>query len=161
MKRLLMLAALCLAAVFLVASPGQAATGTAKSSTSSKVTPKRDKKKSYRFKTTGKIAFPSTLCPPNAPSSGCIALRCPAGVTNAKYCSKPTVAQLCSGKVRIIFKQGLRTRSSKLVSVRSNCTYSSTITIKAKARKLKVSVKFAGNTVLKASKATTKTVRAG
>jgi hypothetical protein len=159
-NRLLKLSALSLTAVFLVTSIGLAATGTSKSTTSSKVTPTRDKKKPYKFKTTGKVSFPTTFCQPNRPASTCLALRCPAGATNAKYCTKPTLAQVCTGKIKLVFKQGTKTRATKTVNLRTTCKYTATVTIKRRAR-LKLTVSFAGNTVLKASKASRKSLRAG
>ena len=159
-KRLLVLAVLSVTAVFLVTSVAVGQSGTAASSTSSKVTPKRDKKRPYKFKTTGSVRFPREFCAPNAPARNCIPLRCPAGVRDARYCARPTAAQVCSGRIKVVFKKGRSTRSSKTVRLKANCKYSSTATIRKKAR-LKVSVRFSGNTILAPSKASTKSVRAG
>jgi len=158
-NRLLVMTVLSLTAALLVTAPAGAA-GIGKSSTSSKVSPKRDKKKSYRFKVTGTVKFPSALCAPNAIRSNCIPLRCAAGVRDAKYCSRPTIAQVCSGKVKITYKRGTKTVATKTANLKTSCKYTASTTIKKKA-KLKVSVRFAGNTILAASKASTKSARAG
>lgn len=159
MNRLLVLVVLSLLAVFLVTSVAVGA-GITKSSTSSKVSPKRDKKKPYKFKTKGSVNFPKKFCAPNAPAPDCIPLICPPGTSNPAYCTKPTAAKVCTGKVKITFKKGKKTLSSKSVSLKPNCKYSSKTTIK-KHGKLKVKARFGGNTILAPSSASTKKVRAG
>gem|GEM_PF-4917329 len=158
MKRLTVIAVLSLAGAVLMTSPAFAGTTTSK--TTSKVTPKRDKTKPYKFKTTGKVAFPGKFCNPGQTAANCIPLKCPAGVTNAKYCTRPTIAEVCTGTVKIVFKAGSQTRSSKTVNLKPNCTYSSSTTIKKKG-KMTVSVKFSGNAILAASSASKKKARAG
>lgn len=160
MKRLLVLAVVSLTALFLVTSVAVGQSATTTSSTSSKVSPKRDKKKPYKFKTTGSVKFPTTFCPPNAPGRNCIPLTCPPGVTDARYCTRPTPAQVCSGRIQVVFKKGKKTRSAKTVRLKSNCKYSSTTTIRRRGR-LRVSVLFRGNAILARSRASRKSARAG
>jgi len=159
LKRLLVLAVSSLMVVFLMTSLAAGQSGVAKSSTSSKVSPKRDKKKPYKFKVSGTVKFPLALCAPNAPSSGCLPITCPPGVTLARYCTLPTIARICSGKVKITFKSK-RASVSKTTSVSTSCKYKKSVTLKKKG-KYKVTAKFGGNTILKSSTASKKNARAG
>ena len=137
-------------------------TKVAPKSVTAKTTPKRDKKKPYKFTTKGKVV-PPPFCTGIRPPAGtlCVPPVCPPGATNPAYCARPPMASLCNGKVRIRFKKGRKTVSSKSATLKSNCTYSSRARIKRKGKKLKVSVRFGGNILLKAKSAKTRTVRAG
>ena len=171
MKRLLLVAVLSLTGVFLFTSVSLAATTT---TTSSKVTPTRDETKPYKFKTTGAITAPGGYCTTVAASAACIPLRCPAGARDVRYCTKPTLASICTGQVRVVFRTiaikankelkrkavKAKTVSSKIVNLKSNCAYSSSATIGGKKR-MRVSVSFLGNTILAPSKASTKSARSG
>jgi hypothetical protein len=100
------------------------------------VTPGRDRRSPYRFTTTGRLTRP-------------------AGVSAAAG---------CSGKVRVTFKSGRLTVSSRLATVTRACTYRSTVTFRIKRRvrrnaPLKTTVRFAGNARLLPARATVKTVR--
>lgn len=134
--------------------------GTTRSSTSSKVSPRRDKKKPYKLTTTGSVALPPSYCQPNAPGPACIPPVCPPGASILIYCMSPSRAQIRGGRIRVVFKQGRRTRSARTVRLQPTCRYSSTAIISSKGR-LKVSVSFQGNSILAPSKASTKSVRAG
>jgi len=155
-----MLAVLSLTAMFLVTSLAVGQTGTTRTSTSSKVSPKRDKKRPYKFKTTGSIRLPATLCAPNVRGRNCVPIICPPGVRDARYCTRLPRSRLCTGSVRIVFKKGARTVSSKTARLKANCKYSSRATVRSKGR-LKVSASFRGNVVLAPSKASRKSARAG
>ncbi|MEA2127044.1 MAG: type transport system ATP-binding protein [Solirubrobacteraceae bacterium] len=88
-----------------------------------KVTPKRDRKKPFRFKVAGKLKRPS-------------------GVTKSAG---------CKGKVRITVKKGKKTLARKTVSVKSSCTYSARVKLNKKAGKkgkAKFSISFRGNSKL-------------
>jgi hypothetical protein len=103
---------------------------------SSRVTPGRDRRSPYRFTTTGKLTRP-------------------AGVTATAG---------CAGKVRVTFKSGKLTVSSRLATVTKDCTYRSRVTFRIKRRvrpnaPLKVSVRFAGNGSLLPARASVRTVR--
>ena len=99
--------------------------------------PRRDRSGPFRFVTTGRV-----LRPAGARGKGS-----------------------CSGRVTVRLRGGNRTRSSRRVSLRSNCTYRSVAVIRSgrsfRRGRLKVLVRFAGNTVLRARSAPSKYVRAG
>ena len=171
MKRSLLVVALSLTGALLFTSVSAAATTT---TTSSKVAPARDKKKPYKFKTTGTVAVPGGHCTTVAGAANCIPLKCPAGARDVRYCTKLTIASICTGQVRIVFKTiaikaskklkrkavKSKTVSSKTVSLTAACAYSSSATISGKKR-MRVSVSFGGNTILAPSKASTKSARSG
>lgn len=172
MKRLLALAmALSLAAAVSLMSYGTAQSAfVGKAFTlnvSAKTTPKRDRRSPFVFTTKGKVSPPLVFCSagvPPTPSKNCIPLDCPPGSTNARYCVKPGLGVICAGRVTIRIKRRGKTISSKSVGVRSNCTYSSKVTLRLKANRrgtLKVGARFAGNTVLGAKASATSNVRAG
>ena len=156
MKRLLVLIVLSVTAVFLTTSLAAGQTGNAKSSTTSKVSPKRDKRKPYKFTTSGKVK-PPKFCASTTPAANCVPLKCPPGATNPAYCTKP---KPCRGKVRVRFKRNGKTVSSKTTNLKSNCKYKKKTTVKKKGR-YQVQVRFLGNDVLAPSSASTKSVRAG
>jgi Ca2+-binding RTX toxin-like protein len=102
----------------------------------SKVTPGKDTKFPYTFRTRG-------------------ALTLPAGVS---------AADACNGLVSVTFKRGKSTISRRLVSLSTKCTYSSRVTFAVKrrlvgAKKLKVIVRFQGNARLLPKSASRKSVR--
>lgn len=150
MKRVLILVVPCLAAFVLSASLASGAT-LVRSSLSAKVTPKADLKGPRVFRVKG------TMTPASTP------LKCAAGVTNPKYCTPATRAEICVGKVRITVKRGLLTLARGTVSLKSNCTYSAKITIKASRvrthARLGVTARFLGNTLVAASNSKRVTVR--
>lgn len=103
-----------------------------------RTTPTRDRRSPYRYRTTGRLTPP-------------------AGVGAAG----------CSGRVSVQFKRGRATTvSTRRASIRSNCTYSSSVTFSSRRRlgstgRLKVTVRFLGNTRLLPARAPQYTVRAG
>ena len=101
------------------------------SSTTLKVKPKRDKKKPFKFTASGKV------------KRGAVS------------------SAACKGKVTVKIKKGAKTVASGKATVKFNCTYKKTLKVSKKAKKLKVSARFGGNSLLKASSAKSKTVRAG
>ena len=121
-------------------------------SLSSSVTPKRDRSRPYKFVTRGTLRLPAVL-----------PFICPPGITVIQYCVPPPKPLVCVGSVTVKFKKGLATRSTRIVSLRSNCTYSSNVTFRNRSTRgtLRVTVRFNGNAFLTARSATTKTVRAG
>ena len=170
MKRLLVLTSLSLTAVFLITSVSIGATiPRATPGVTSSTTPKKDSKRPYTFTTKGRIVLPTRLCAPNpSPTSvagGCIPVTCSPGVTDPRYCSRPTLAQLCTGKVNIRFQRRGRTLSSRNVNVKADCTFSGKATFRSKARSqrgtLRVRSRFQGNQILAPKASTTKSVRAG
>jgi len=169
-KRLLVLTSLSLTAVFLITSVSTGATiPRATPGVTSSTTPKKDLSRPYTYTTKGKLVLPAKLCAPNAPPTsvpgGCLPVTCPQGVTDAKYCSRPTVSTICSGKVNIRYQKRGRTISSRNVSVRPDCTYTGKTTFRSKARSqrgaLRVRSRFQGNQVLAPKASSTKNVRAG
>jgi hypothetical protein len=171
-KRMSIAAVLSLTLVFLVtALAGQASAqlgSPAKVSAKSK--PKTDKKSPFKFKVTGAIALPSSICQlGGANGTNCIPLSCAPGMTNAKYCGAPAAAQICSGKVRVTFKKGSKTVKKKTVSLKSSCKYSATVTFKnkkgAKGKfkgvKVKVTTRFLGNSIFSPKNAKAFTVKVG
>jgi hypothetical protein len=169
-KRILTVAVVAVTAIFLLTAlaAGQAAAlkgSPAKITAKSK--PKTDKKSPFKFKVTGAIMLPQAVCKPGTGGS-CIPLNCAAGVTNVKYCSAPTLAQICGGKVRVTIKKGSKTLKKKSVNVNpATCTYSAKLSFKDRKKKklrgvkAKVTVRFLGNTVLKAKSAKAFKVKVG
>ena len=141
MKRVLIPAVLCLTGVVMLSSlaTGQAATKVAPSKLTLKATPKNDTKRPYVFKLSG------AMTPPVA-----VPLVCKAGVTTAAYCTKATRAQMCSGKVRVLIKRGLKTLAKKNITLKPTCSYSAKITIRKKMKhgKLTVSTRWLGTLLL-------------
>ena len=146
MKRVLFPAVLCLTGVVMLSSlaTGQAATKVLPSKVTLKATPKKDTKRPYVFKLSG------VLTPPTA-----VPLVCKAGVTNAAYCTKASSAQMCSGKIRVMIKRGVKTLAKKNIELKPTCTYSAKIKIRKamKHGKLTVSTRWLGNTLLGARNA--------
>lgn len=99
---------------------------------SAKVTPSRDRKRPYRFRTSGKLLI---------------------------YTGTPA-AQACAGKVSVQVKQGRRTISTRRVSLSRTCTYRSTVSFKRAKGKLRFLVRFGGNAAVKPVRAKTRTARA-
>ena len=102
---------------------------------SARTTPKRDAISPYRFTTKGKLTLPQ-------------------GVTTATG---------CSGTVAVVFKAGKKTISTRRVSVRKDCTYSSKVSFsipsRLKPKTLRVGVTYRGNAVLLPATAKAATVR--
>lgn len=111
-------------------------------SVTGKVKPKRDTTKPYKYAVSGQIVLPAGVS------------RVTAGAAQASA---------CSGKVRIRIKQGRKVRGKGTANVRSNCRYSKKVKAKAKGTrgKLKVSVRFLGNSQLKQRAGRTRTVYFG
>jgi hypothetical protein len=178
-----MLAALSLAVVPLIATSAGAvvpvtasdvAIATARGFTelvTLKVTPKRDRTRPYTFTSTGQIFPPAHFCAPGAGPTGeagpanCIPIICPAGNTNPAYCAPPPRSVICSGIVTVRFQRHHTTISSRNVSVKADCTYSSTVSFRTRLHSrrgsLQVRARFQGNVVLTPQNSKTKTVRAG
>lgn len=131
-------------------------------------TPKRDRARPYVFTTRGRIVPPPRFCAPGqtpTPTANCVPIRCPAGARDARYCARPGLAVICSGKVAVRVRKGTRTLKTSTVNVKADCTYRSKVTFRTltRARRglLKFRARFAGNTVLQAKNSPTRTVRAG
>jgi hypothetical protein len=104
---------------------------------SEKVSPSKDTKAPYRFRVTG------TLTPPT-------------GMSKSEACGV--------GVISTSVKAGTKTISTRRVNLKSNCTYSSTVSFASRsrfgrARSLKLTVRFGGNSVLATRTLTSKTVR--
>ena len=104
---------------------------------SSKLSPARDRTRPWRFRLTGRVVLPGTV----APALGC-----------------------GDGVVSVQVKAGTRTVSTRRVEIRSNCSYSSTVTFRDRsrlrtARSLRFLARFTGNGVVAAARATTRTGR--
>jgi pimeloyl-ACP methyl ester carboxylesterase len=95
------------------------------------VTPRRDRRRPYRFRTSGKLLT---------------------------YTGTP--ASACSGKVSVQVKHGARTISTRRVSLRKDCTYRSTVAFKRAKGTLRFLVRFGGNTAVRPVRAKTRTARA-
>ncbi len=134
-----------------------------------KVTPKRDRTRPYTFTTTGRITLPPRFCAPGVrptPGAGnCIPISCPAGTADPAYCTRPSLAVICSGVVNVRFQKRGTTTSSRNVRVRPNCTYRSRVTFSTRLAlrrgTFRVRARFQGNTVLAPRTSATRTVRAG
>lgn len=104
---------------------------------SEKVSPSKDIKAPFKFRVTG------TLTPPT-------------GMSKAEACG--------TGVISTSVKAGKKTISTRRVNIKSNCTYSSTTSFKnrsrfGKASKLKITVRFGGNSVLASKTLTSKTIK--
>jgi Big-like domain-containing protein/hemolysin type calcium-binding protein len=120
--------------VTVAASTGGSATATVTpKSVSAIVTPKRDRKRPYKFTIKGAVGMP-------------------AGVTKAQGCA--------SGTVKVTGKRGLKTAFTKTAKLKKDCTYAVTATVTRKGR-VKITARFSGNSALKAKSSLTRTVRAG
>jgi hypothetical protein len=171
-KRIVIIAALAVTAMLLLtalaAGQTEAQKGTPAGVTA-KAKPKVDKTSPFKFKISGALTLPPRICTPGATGqTSCIPLNCGPGVTNAKYCGVPTLAQICGGKVRVTIKKGSRTLKKKTVKLNtSTCTYKATLSFKNKKKhklkgvKAKVSTRFLGNTVFKPMNAKTLKVKVG
>lgn len=118
-------------------TPGTTTPGTptalpAPKSLSAKLSAARDRSRPYRFTIKGKLGLPT-------------------GVTKLKG---------CSGTVTVTFKNGRKTVAAKKAGLKKDCTYAVTTTVGKKGR-MKVSVKFAGNSVLAAKTSARLNARAG
>lgn len=103
-----------------------------------RVTPKRDRRRPYRYTTKGKIKLP-------------------AGVT---------AGDGCAGKVSVQVKRGKKTVSTRRAKVTKKCTFRSRVKFTSKRRlggggKLKFTVRFLGNVKLLPKRAARVYVRAG
>ena len=103
------------------------------------VTPARDRSAPFRFTTAGRIGLPST-------------------VTRTQGCG--------AGTVSVQIKAGSRTISTRRSTLRGDCSYRSTVSFAVRSRlgstgRLKVTVRFLGNDVLKPRTAASRMVRAG
>ena len=102
------------------------------------VSPGRDRRAPYSFRTRGRLSLPTGLSPATA-------------------CK--------GGRVSIQIKRGTKTVSTRRVALRSSCTFSSTVTFSRSRRnargRLKVTARFLGNDVLERISARSRSVRAG
>lgn len=173
MKRLLILTVLASATALVVTSIGYAVPlanrGNPEAVTST-VTPKRDRTRPYTFRTRGTVTLPPRYCSspntipgPSRSATNCIPIVCPPGAVNASYCTRPTRAQVCTGRLRVRFYRGVRTFSNKSAFLRPDCTYAQSKTMEKRATRgrLNVRVTFLGNAYLKTKAASVKNVRAG
>lgn len=106
---------------------------------SAKVSPTRDRRAPYRFRTSGTVSLPT-------------------GVTRAQACG--------DGVVSVQVKRGSTTLSTRRVTLSRTCTYSSTVSFANRRRlgssgRLKITARFLGNDVLKRRDAASRSVRAG
>jgi hypothetical protein len=173
-KRLLVLTGLLpLAAILLIPASGSAQ-GTLASITRANprqvtltVTPRRDRRSPYTFTSTGRIVPPSRYCTPseNPFAAGCIPILCPPGVSDIRYCLIPGRGVICSGTVTVRYQKRSTTISSRVVSVRPDCTYRSRVTFRTglgiRRGSLRAQARFGGNAVLLPRRSSTRTVRAG
>jgi hypothetical protein len=97
-----------------------------------KVTPKRDRTLPYTFTSTGRLRFPTGVAAQDD----------------------------CSGTVAIQFKTGAKTISTRRTRVRSDCTYSRSVTFNSRKRltsngTLKLTARYGGSRFLKSARKTT------
>lgn len=109
----------------------------AASAVSARVSPTRDRRAPYRFRTSGTVGLP-------------------AGITAATACDE--------GMVSVRVQAGNKTISTRRVELGSNCAYTSTVSFRNRARftrsgRLTVRVRFLGNDVLRARSASARSVR--
>jgi hypothetical protein len=173
-RSLVLTGALSLLAVLLCASPGTAQTPlnivrALPLQVTSSTTPTRDRTRPYTFTTTGRVVPPGSYCGPNVnptPGAGdCVPILCPAGVTDTRYCLIPGRNVICSGTVTVRFQKNSTTISSRIVALRSDCTYRSRVSFRTRLitriGTLRIRSRFDGNVVLLPRNSATKSVRAG
>jgi len=101
-----------------------------------RVSPRRDRTRPYRFRTTGRLLLPSGM----SASDG------------------------CRGRVSVQVRAGRRTVSTRRASVRADCTFRSSLVVRAPRRlgrgRLAFTVRFLGNASLTAYRAKARRVRA-
>ena len=121
--------------------------------------PQRERIRPYTFTTTGRVV-PPPYCSSagTSGSAGCVPLVCPPGASDAAYCVRPP---LCTGTVRVRFTRLGATISVRRVALRSDCRYRSRVAFYSSRLRgrLRVLVRFEGNSFLLAKSATTHTVR--
>ena len=172
MKRLLMLAALSPAAVLMFASPGTAQAPGERAFTNRvtlSVTPTRDRTRPYTFTARGRIVPPGRFCnageKPSPGAGNCVPIVCPPGATDARYCVRPGLGVICSGKVAVRYQNRGTTISNRLATVRPDCSYRQRVTFRTRLRTRRgnftVRARFQGNAVLLPRNAPTRRVRAG
>jgi hypothetical protein len=104
---------------------------------SARVTPARDTRAPFRFRTSGRLTLPPPL----------------------------TSTQVCTaGQVGVQIKTGSRTLSTRRVNLRRDCTYVSTVTFSQRRRfgsatSLRFTARFLGNAVIKPATAVSRTAR--
>jgi hypothetical protein len=101
-----------------------------------RVTPARDTRAPFRFRTSGRLRAPDGLTP----------------------------AQACQGTVSVQVKAGTRTLSTRRAALRRDCTYASAVRLRSRARfgrrgALRFVVRFAGNAVVQPSRPVVRTAR--
>jgi hypothetical protein len=173
-KRLLVVTGLLsLAAILLIPSAGSAQSTlvqivrTNPRQVTLTVRPRRDRTRPYTFTSTGRIVPPRRYCTPteNPFTTGCVPIFCPPGVTDVRYCLLPGLGVLCTGTVTVRFQKRSTTISSRVVSVRPDCTYRSRVTFHTRlftrVGTLRVQARFGGNAVLLPRRSPKRTVRAG
>jgi hypothetical protein len=119
-----------------VQAPQQARGRVAPRGLSVRVSPRRDRTRPYRFRTTGRLLLPSGM----SASDG------------------------CRGRVSVQVRAGRRTVSTRRASVRADCTFRSSLVLRAPRRlgrgRLAFTVRFLGNASLTAYRAKARRVRA-
>ena len=98
---------------------------------SAKVTPGHDHRRPFRFRTSGRL-LTYTGTPPSA----------------------------CAGQVTVQVKKGRRTISTRRVSVRKDCSYRSTVTLRRAKGTLRFLARFGGNAAVRPVRAKTRRARA-
>ena len=171
MKRLLMLAALSPAAVLMFASPGTAQAPGDRAFTDRatlSVTPPRDRTRPYTFTARGRIVPPGRFCNAGekpSPGANCVPIACLPGATDARYCVRPGLGVICSGKVAVRYQKLGTTISNRLATLRPDCSYRQRVTFRTRLRTRRgiftVRARFQGNAVLLPRNAPTRRVRAG
>lgn len=131
-----------------------------------KTTPRRDRTRPYTFTTKGTIVPPREYCGATASGAGpCIGIMCPPGVSDTRFCVRPSRSMICSGVVVVRVKKQSRTVSSRQVHVKADCTFRSRVTIRTRTLPrggiLRIRARFQGNAVLLPRNSSTTSVRAG
>lgn len=152
MKRVLIIAVPCLAALLLSTSfaSGQSSIQkTVASAVTAKASPKKDLTGARVFRIKG------TALPTAKP------YKCAAGVTNPVYCSPAKLVDVCIGNVRLTIKRGLITVARKTLKLKIDCTYSAKISLKKKTKhgKLTMRTRFLGNAVVAPSNSKKVTIK--
>lgn len=103
------------------------------SSVTARATPRRDRRRPFRFRVRGTVIPPASV----------------------------DRSRACRGRVAISFKAGRKTVRLRRARVQVNCTYRARVRVHVRPRSLRVKVRFRGNSVLKPRSAPTLRVRAG
>jgi hypothetical protein len=135
---------------------------------SGRTTPEHAEKRPYAFTTTGGLTLPPYCAPGvsvKAAAWMCIPVVCPTGATSTDGCTRPSKATVCKGTVTVRFYKFQQSVATRATSVGADCRYRTKVTFNRlpwyRRGRLRVDVRFEGNTFLRKRGALWEYVRSG